>query len=57
MKKISKKDARGSAGTTKEWPMRILISGAGNINIEKESETSFKVVVDKSLQIEDILPG
>ena len=53
MKKISKKDARGSAGTTKEWPMRILISGAGNINIEKESETSFKVVVDKSLQIED----
>ncbi len=53
MKKNSKKDAEGSVGTTEAWLMRALISGVGNINIEKESETSFKVGADKSLQIED----
>tara|TARA_B100000745_G_scaffold300564_1_gene255312 strand:- start:346 stop:1596 length:1251 start_codon:yes stop_codon:yes gene_type:complete len=53
MKKNAKKDTENNAGATEESLVRVLISGAGNINIEKESDESFKVVVDKSLQIED----
>jgi len=53
MKKTSNKSENGVVRSTEEYPVRVLVSGAGNINLEKESEASFKVVADKSFQVED----
>lgn len=53
MKKSQKNEMEGGVDTTEVSLTRILISGTGNINIKKESEDSFKVVADKSLQVED----
>lgn len=53
MKKTTKKEKESNVGTVSQYPIRLLISGVGNISIEKESETSFKVTTDKSAQVED----
>lgn len=53
MAKTTKKDVTGKAEMSPQFLVQLLISGTGNINVEKESETSFKVAPNKSTPTED----